>query len=153
MLSLFNKQQFVALYCLCLDFVNRRIADQLLLLEGDFLSQSGISEMQHNLQEVTEIFQISDMADPQVEGDTPEIQVCSFRWWQCLHHICMNIFKTPHREVHFDDQDGDSGDRHKSLTESDFKVPARQSHQIASTHDTVSKRHRTPQASSNLRLI
>jgi len=48
----------------------------------------------------------------------------------------MNILKSPRREVHFDEQDGDSGDRHKSLTESAFKVPGRQGHQIASTHDT-----------------
>jgi hypothetical protein len=47
---------------MCLDFVNRRIAEQLLLLEGDFLSPSGISGMQHNLQEATEIFEISDTA-------------------------------------------------------------------------------------------
>ena len=59
-LSLFHKQQFVALYCVCLEFVLRTIAEQLLLLEGDFLSQSGISGMQHNLQEATEI---SDTAE------------------------------------------------------------------------------------------
>ena len=65
-----------------------------------------------------------------------------------------NIYEyleTPRREVHFDVHDGDSGERQKSLTDSAF--PKRQSHQIASTHDTASTHQASPNTPGKLKPV